>query len=608
MKNLAFKLPEPGEIKIRGYAGSLINYTIGNQYDDESTWKLLVDQFRLCYDIDNGWRGEFWGKMMRGACLTFRATNNARLYNEIVKTIKDMLSVKEKSCRISSYPIDKEFLGWDMWSRKYVMLGFIYFLDICKSDRLKEEVITALKGCADYILAHVGEGKEKGIFDTSQIYGGLNSCSILEPFVRLYEITGEKRYLDFSKYIVELGFCSDMNIIELCLNKKLYPYQFTHTKAYEMMSCFEGLLEYYKVTGEKKYLAAVENFVDMVVKTDYTIIGCSGCTHELFDNSTEKQTEETDGVMQETCVTVTFMKLAAKLFLLTGKAKYAEIIERSGLNALFGAVNDENQTMKKAEGRKWIGDDLVLVEHEPFPFDSYSTLTKGKRGRRVAGFRELQNGRSYGCCAAIGGAGTAIFGLSAITKRKNGFSVNLYTDFELKTEYKGDKILIKTSANPYGKSGAKINIDGKGKMFKLALRVPSYAKVFDIAINGEKLQHKSVNGYVSIERVWQNDVISLFWKAPLKAIYKNGKIAFKKGAVVLARDERFGDIGVSVYKDVKKNFKGSEIPYKMFKNDLFKCNLSLKVAVGKNEIALVDYSSAGKKYDDENCNIAVWQK
>lgn len=127
-----------------------------------------------------------------------------------------------------------------------------------------------------------------------------------------------------------------------------------------MMSCFEGLLEYYKVTGEKKYLAAVENFVDMVVKTDYTIIGCSGCTHELFDNSTEKQTEETDGVMQETCVTVTFMKLAAKLFLLTGKAKYAEIIERSGLNALFGAVNDENQTMKKRKAENGSATTLFL--------------------------------------------------------------------------------------------------------------------------------------------------------------------------------------------------------------------------------------------------------
>lgn len=79
-------------------------------------------------------------------------------------------------------------------------------MDICKSDRLKEEVITALKGCADYILAHVGEGKEKGIFDTSQIYGGLNSCSILEPFVRLYEITGEKRYLDFQSISLNSAF------------------------------------------------------------------------------------------------------------------------------------------------------------------------------------------------------------------------------------------------------------------------------------------------------------------------------------------------------------------------------------------------------------------
>ncbi len=608
MKNLALKFPEAGEIKPKGYAGKLIAYTIEKQYDDESTWKLLVDQFRFHYDDDNGWRGEFWGKMMRGACLTYKASSSAGLYAEIVKSIKDMLSVKEKSGRISSYPEEKEFLGWDMWSRKYAMLGFIYFLDICKSERLKKEVINALKGCADHILAHVGEGKEKSIFDTSQIYGGLNSCSILEPFVRLYEITGERRYLDFSKYIVDLGFCSDMNIIELCLDKKLYPYQFTHTKAYEMISCFEGLLEYYKVTGEKKYLKAAENFVDMVVKTDYTIIGCSGCTHELFDNSSEKQTEETDGVMQETCVTVTFMKLAAKLFSVTGKAKYAEIIERSGLNALFGAVNDENQTMKKAEGRKWIGDNLILVEHESFPFDSYSPLTKGRRGRRVAGFRELQNGRSYGCCAAIGGAGTAIFSLSALTKKKDGFSVNLYIGAELKTEYKGDKVSIKTTADPYSpyrQSGAKIKVNAGGKSFKISLRVPSYAEDFAVMINGEKCVYKSINGYISVEKEWKNDVISLTWKAPLKAVVKNGKTAFYKGAIVLARDERFDDIDVPIAKKFKN---GEAVSFKKVKNQLFKSNLALKVKAGENEITLVDYSSAGKNYDDENCDIAVWQK
>lgn len=605
MKKNILLFPVAGEIKTRGYAGKMIDFTINEQYNDPATWKLLVDQFRYCYDVDNGWRGEFWGKMMRGACLTYLATGNKALYNRILETVNDMLSVAADSGRLSSYPKEKEFSGWDMWSRKYAMLGFIYFLDICKSEKLRTKVIFTLKGAADYILEHVGPDKVKGIFQTSQIYGGLNSCSILEPFVRLYEITKEQKYLDFSKYIVDLGFCSDMNIIELCLEKRTFPYQFTHTKAYEMMSCFEGLLVYYKITGEKKYLKAVENFADLVIESDYTIIGCSGCTHELFDNSSKTQTEEKDGVMQETCVTVTFMKLAAKLLALTGKAKYAEIIERSGLNALFGAVNDGRQTMYKAEGRKWIGDNVYLLEHEPFPFDSYSPLTRGRRGRVVAGFRELQNGRSYGCCAAIGGAGTALFGLAAIMKAKDGFCFNYYIDCLLKTSVDGEQVVIKSKANPYGACKAEISVAGNGKKFKLSLRVPKYFENVTISLNGEHREIKLVSGYITLDRQWGDDVVTIKWDAPLKAVKLNDKIAFVKGAIVLARDERFGDFDIRPDKNIKN---GAMLNYKKFKNTIFKSNLSLKIKSRFGNLSMVDYSSAGKNYDDEHCDIEVWQK
>ena len=124
-------------------------------------------------------------------------------------------------------------------------------------------------------------------------------------------------------------------------------------------------------------------------------------------------------------------------------------------------------------------------------------------------------------------------------------------------------------------------------------------------INGEKCVYKSINGYISVEKEWKNDVISLTWKAPLKAVVKNGKTAFYKGAIVLARDERFGDIDVPIAKKFKN---GEAVSFKKVKNRLFKSNLALKVKAGENEITLVDYSSAGKNYDDENCDIAVWQK
>ena len=51
-------------------------------------------------------------------------------------------------------------------------------------------------------------------------------------------------------------------------------------------------------------------FAKRVFASDITAIGCAGCTHELFDHSGVRQLDVTEkGIMQETCVTVTWMKL-----------------------------------------------------------------------------------------------------------------------------------------------------------------------------------------------------------------------------------------------------------------------------------------------------------
>ena len=203
----ALRFPDPGEIKLGGYGGEIIDYTIENQLLDVDTWSLLVNQFRLMEDgINKGWRGEYWGKMMRGAALTYRATKNEKLYTVLKESVLDMLTTQEPSGRFSTYTTDTEFHAWDMWARKYVMLGMMYFLDICKSKSLSSKIITAMKKHADYIIAHIGEGRgKKSIFDTAEHIGSMNSCSILEPFVRLYNLTGKHKYLDFATYLVKSG-------------------------------------------------------------------------------------------------------------------------------------------------------------------------------------------------------------------------------------------------------------------------------------------------------------------------------------------------------------------------------------------------------------------
>lgn len=99
------------------------------------------------------------------------------------------------------------------------------------------------------------------------------------------------------------------NLFALAYEDKLCPYQYPMTKAYEMISCFEGLLEYWKVTQTPWHKEAVLRFAKKLLESDFTVIGSSGCTHELFDHSTVRQAGAPGGeLMQETCVTVTLMK------------------------------------------------------------------------------------------------------------------------------------------------------------------------------------------------------------------------------------------------------------------------------------------------------------
>ncbi|PWM73792.1 MAG: hypothetical protein DBX59_04220 [Bacillota bacterium] len=613
MKNYAKTTGEPekliaafqpaNDVRLRGNADDIVRFPEEKQLLDDELWELFVNQYRLRSDSEtNGWRGEFWGKMMRGGCMTYAVTKNVKLYNALLKSAKSMLSAQDELGRFSTYEQDKEFRGWDMWCRKYAMLGLEYFYDICKNQALKRKIVNALRKHADYIVKRVGNGKNKiPVTETSQNWGGMNSCSILEPFVKLYNLTGTPKYLNFAKYIVKTGFCKDFNVWKAALSDRP-PYTYPQTKAYEMMSCFEGLLEYYIVTKEEQYLNAVVRFCELVAETDITIIGCAGCTDELFDNSAQKQTEQSDMHMQETCVTVMWMKLNYRLLSLTGESRYADRIERSALNALAGAMNTENQTMEKSEAHVWDGK-LIFDRHEPYPFDSYSPLTVNRRGRRAGGYMRLQNGRSYGCCACIGSAGTAIAGLFAILCGQDGVYVNLYNTGAFTATVGGREVKLEISANLYRSDNVKIKIKGTGT-FALGLRKPAWSDRFDVSVDGEKAVFEEKRGYAVLEREWSENIVLVKVNAKVKLHEQNGKIALTKGPYVLARDSAFfGDIAAPV--NIAANAK-NEVAAEAVQNISFPSEIALRVPTDSGHITVCDYASAGKRYDDDVCDITVW--
>ena len=611
-------------MKLKGIADRVAYFFQEEQLKDKILWKRFVDVFRSQPDGENaGWRGEYWGKMMRGATLVYKYTEDEALYQILTESVVDMMSVAEEDGRVSSFTRECEFDAWDLWCRKYVILACEYYLDICKDESLKGQIITFISRSTDYVIERIGDGEgQKKITRASRSWYGVNSSSILEPIVKLYRLTKEKRYLDFATYIVETGGAEGINIFELAYENKVYPYQYGVSKAYEMMSCFEGLLEYYYVTGIEKYKTAVINFTNDVIETELSVIGCSGITHELIDHTRTRQTVRLDDVMQETCVTVTWMKLCAKVLELTGDSKYADCMEQSFYNAYMGTLNTEKKVspyayekfIQKQKQPKMIDTYMVV--------DSYSPLTAGVRGAKIGGSQMLPDYSYYGCCTCIASAGVGVFLEKMITESTDGFVINFFEEGSIEKEWKGAKVTFAVeTAYPIGEE-IKIKVTCETpQQFKVYVRVPGWT--------GE------TKGYTVYEKEWSQDEINLTYEMLIKAqtpesweedvVYtdtsKNNAgfhaalpctvyhkpeeddyVALTRGPLTLAADSRCGKSAGDVFdfEPVGELCKEKEI------TEGVPCYIKMKFADRKgNEFYLVDYASAGRDWESE---IAAWLK
>ena len=390
-----------------------------------------------------------------------------------------------------------------------------------------------------------------------------------------------------SVYVLDLGGTGEGNLVE-SLKKGLKPSEFPVTKAYEMMSFFEGILTYYEITGEEQYLKIVIDFFDLIERYELAIVGGMGYEHEFFSDTKQRQTEYSSGPMLETCVTVTWMRILSRLLCLTGNSKYADHIEISAYNALYGALNFDMLDQFCYE-KKCIVSGL--------PFDSYSPLVSYYRGDRIGGYKELADGTHYGCCACIGAAAVALFPLGAIMTDQDGIVVNYYMDGEANVNLpSGENVVLETVTEYPVDSKILIKIKGEtSKNISLKLRIPAWSK--NMTINGEACVAE--NGYVALKvKVGQEILLNL--PMEIESVKLNGKTAFTRGPIVLARDEQ--------KENRKIDFETAEtiVGFKTLptqKDEYFRCEAETESG---NKWLLSDYKSCGKQWTGNLNLISVW--
>jgi uncharacterized protein len=494
--------------------------SVGHKLDQCITNRILLQELHPMLDLfltrtndTGGFKGEFLGKWLTAAALSCRYRENPPLQARVDGALEQLTQGASLEGYLTTYPPGAEFQTWDVWIQKYVLLGLLAEYD----QTGKRAALEAAKRSADYVLGRNGPGKLSiEEYGPPNHKGGCN-FSILEPMVLLYERTGEKRYLDFAKYIVaawsQPGKYTPrgVRLIEQAeAGTPLVESEVLH--AYASMSCFEGLCELYRATGKQRYLEACLKFAQLIQRDELMITG-SASNHEMWYNGALEQTEMLERPV-ETCATATWLKLCYQLLRLTGDSKWADRMEVSLFNSLLGAM--------MPQGEWWAYDSPLTGERVP----------------------SRQQGAHLSCCVSSGPRGLLLTPEWAVMKSTAGGPVvNLYspgtTWFKLPN---GRNLkLVQETGYPATSQVTLTLQPEEPASFVLKLRIPEWSKQTTLRINGQ-LRECKPGAYASIERHWKaNDKVSLEFDLRgriLRAPSGAPQQAVMRGPIVLAFDNR----------------------------------------------------------------------
>ncbi len=556
-------------------------------------FSITVDMFRNTLDYFAA--GEFWGKLMRAACIFYECTRSDALKAVIEASMKDMLSVQAVDGEISCTPRSAQpngTHGSDLWERKYVLLGMFAYYRVFHD----EAVLSAMCRLADYTCTQVGsreEGKTP-ITDTGWAFCGIESSSILEPIVKLYGLTGREEYLRLARHIVEeTGACSRENIFEAIAAGKP-PYLIgsngnpkeSIAKAYEMMSCFEGLCEYYRATGEERWKNIALQFFDRLVEEEITLLGSGGAdqpynlgpgTGEQWNRTKYEQTNPAIVLAGETCVTITWMKLCVQLLALTGDKRCADQIEISLENSLRGALRSDGA------------------------YFDYFPAFGGTRGGKVNFTYDIGD-MPLSCCTANGPAGIAALRDCAVMQSGDSTACMLY----LYGVYRTGRLTLAVSADVSKTAAETVHIritESDGTEQLLCMRIPAWTKNAGLSVNGEALQMEVKDGYAHLLRTFAvGDEIVLSFPRQLEVIKAphgsdragDGFFALRFGAHLMARDKRFD----AHFTDAQ-TCPWNTVPDAAIR-EADGVTVALETVLDGVPVTLVDYASAGGTWNGDS--------
>jgi hypothetical protein len=489
----------PDRVQLTGWLGARITASLTNRLETLDTARLLEGYRHR--PSHQEWDGEHVGKWLDAATLAWVYSGDPKLRAKLDETAAELCECQLADGYLGTYLDQDRWTSWDVWSHKYNLIGLVTYMRYTGN-------LAPLPTCrrmADLLCQTFGNGPGQRDLIASGTHVGMAPTSVLKPMVLLYRLTGEPRYLDFCNYILRSWEQPNgPHIVSRLLELKRVD-KVGNAKAYEMLSCLNGVLELYRTTGDRQLLDASRNaWQDIVDHRLYITGGASSSEH--FQDDAVLPNDMASRIC-ETCVTVTWMQVNLQLLRLTGDAKYADQLETSVYNHLLAAQNprgDDWCYYTPLEGRK--------------PYDNFIT-----------------------CCHSSGPRGIALLPTFAITEDQDGVVVNLFDAGKANLTLRdGTPVTLKIESLYPAEGHIHMTVETpEPKEFSIKLRVPKWCKKSFISPSGAKI---GKDGYAVLHRTWASgDAIDLDLEMKTRfmigAASNQGCVALLYGPLVLAADE-----------------------------------------------------------------------
>jgi DUF1680 family protein len=441
-------------------------------------------------------------KVIEGASYSLQAKANPDLEKYLDTLIADIAAAQEKDGYLYTFRTMKnskphEWMGSKRWEKEEDLshelydAGHLYEAAVAHYQATGKRTLLniAIKN-ADLLVKTFGWGKEEKFPGHQIVETGLT---------KLYRVTGKKEYLNLAKFFLDLrGMPGHMNQEYSQSQIKVVDQHTAVGHSVRATYMYTGMADVAALTGDKQYLAAIDDIWHDVVDKKIYITGGIGATGngEAFGDAYDLPNMS---AYAETCAAIANVYWNSRMFLLHGDSKYIDVLERTLYNGLLSGVS-------------------LSGDHFFYP-------------NPLASLGQHQRRDWYDCACCISNMTRFLPSMPGYmyAQNKNNLYVNLFAGSTSTIKLSATSVTVIQNTNyPWeGKVELTVNPVKQKMVFALHIRIPGWAinkpspgdlyrdenkssTPVTLLLNGKLIKYEILKGYAVLSRIWnKNDKVTL---------------------------------------------------------------------------------------------------